>query len=124
MNKGGPSKVKEDEYPEKGIRYYQALANQKSLDGLPGLLVAFKTPLTSVIKDRSQPITQPSTLSKVRKGLKGEECETGCELREAGGVVAAVGVSRYLGGAGEIKSILLAFALGLVVGAYLPPTTN
>ena len=30
--------VKENDYPEKGIRYYQALVNRKSLGGLPGLL--------------------------------------------------------------------------------------
>lgn len=119
--KGGPSEVKEDEYPENGIRFYQALVNQKSLDGLPGLLVAFKTPLTSVVKERSRPITQPSSLSEVRKEQREKECRSGCESTEAEGIVAVVEVNRKLG---KSESILLAFGLGLVVATYLPPTAK
>ena len=126
MKKGGPSKVKQDEYPEKGIRFYQALVNQKSLDGLPGLLVAFKTPLTSVVKQRLQPLTQPSTLSKVKEEQKKEkECKFGCEsARAEDDLVASSGVNYYLKKAEEAKSILLAFAFGLVIATYLPPISN
>jgi hypothetical protein len=63
-NKGGPSEVREDEYPEKGIRYYQALVNQKSLDGLPGLLdasdisgeeeVASRNPTINAVKSQQR----------------------------------------------------------------------
>lgn len=122
MNKGGPAGVKEDEYPEKGIRFYQALMNQRSLDGLPGLLVAFKTPLTSVIKERLQPITQPSALSKVRKEQKGKECKSECELAKAKEAVAVTQINHYLGKAVKTRQILLAFTFGLVVAMYLPLT--
>ena len=117
--KGGPSQVQEDEYPEKGIRYYQALVNQKSLDGLPGLLVAFKTPLTSFVKERLKPITQLSTLSKVKKAQKEEECKSGCEPAEGGDTMTLTKLD-YLKIAEEGKLILLAFLFGLFVATYLP----
>lgn len=120
---GGPSEVKEGEYPEKGIRFYQALVNQKSLDGLTGLEVAFKTPLTSMVKERLKPITQPSTLSKVIKERKENECRTGCELAEAGDAVTEVKAD-CLKKAEGAKLILLAFFFGLVVATYLPPTAK
>lgn len=122
MNKGSPSEVKEDEYPEKGIRFYQALMNQKSLDGLPGLLVAFKIPLTSMVKERLKSITQPSTLSKVRKEQKEKECKSGCEPEAED--VAGFGMYRYLKKAEDSMSIFLAFVLGLIVATYLPPTAK
>lgn len=124
VEKGGPSEVKQDEYPEKGIRFYQALVNQRSLDGLPGLLVAFKTPLTSVVKGRLQPLTQPSTLSKVKLEQKEKECKSGREPAGAEDDVAPGGVSYCLKKAEETKSIFLAFAFGLVVATYLPPTSK
>jgi len=120
MKKGGPSQVKEDEYPEKGIRYYQALMNQKSLDGLPGLQVAFRAPLTSVVKERLQPITQPSTLSKVKKGQKEKECNSGCEPADPVWSLKA----GFLKNAEEVKFVLLAFLFGLVVATYLPPAAK
>lgn len=119
--KGGPSEVKETEYPENGIRYYQALVNQKSLDGLPGLEVAFKTPLTSIVKERLRPIAQPSTLSKVRKERKENECRT--KSAEAGAATTWGRVSN-LKKAEEAKFILLAFFCGLVVSKYLPPAVK
>ena len=122
MKKGGPSQVKEDEYPEKGIRFYQSLVNQKSLDGLPGLLVAFKTPLTAMVKERLKPITQLSTLSKVKKEQKEKGCKSSCERAEAEDVVTTI--NRYFKKAEETKFILLAFLLGLVVATYLPPTVK
>lgn len=118
--KGGPSQVEENEYPEKGIRYYQALMNQKSLDGLPGLLVAFKNPLTSFVKERLQPITQPSTLSKVKR-LK--ECKSGCEPAQEADTATFV-EANCLKRAEEGKFILLAFFFGLVIAAYLPPAAK
>lgn len=124
MKRGGPSEVKEDEYPEKGIRYYQALVNQKSLDGLPGLQVAFKTPLTSVVKERLQPITQPSALSKVRKEQKEKECKSGCESAETEDEVVTSTQQNYLKKAEETKFILMAFFFGLVVASYLPPVAK
>jgi len=117
--KGGPSQVEENDYPEKGIRFYQALANQKSLDGLPGLLVAFKIPLTSFVKERLQPITQPSTLSKIKKKQNAEECKSGCEPAE-GGDTMTLTKPDYLRMAEESKLILLAFFFGLIVATYLP----
>jgi hypothetical protein len=122
--KGGPLEVKEDEYPEKGIRFYQALVNQNSLDGLPGLLVAFKTPLTSLVKERLQPITQQSTLSKVRKEKKGEECESGCGPAGTKDADMSAMANYYLRKAEEMRYILLAFIFGLVVATYLPPTAR
>ncbi|KAF9781692.1 hypothetical protein BJ322DRAFT_1144525 [Thelephora terrestris] len=122
--KGGPLEVKEDEYPEKGIRFYQALVNQKSLDGLPGLLVAFKTPLTSLVKERLQPITQQSTLSKVRKEKKGEECESGCGPAGTEDADMSAMANYYLRKAEDMRYILLAFIFGLVVATYLPPTAK
>jgi len=119
--KGGPSEVKETEYPEKGIRYYQALVNQKSLDGLPGLEVAFKTPLTSVVKQRIQPIVQPSTLSKVRKEQREKECRA--KPVEAGDAVIWAKTD-YLKKVEEAKFILLAFFFGLIVAACLPLGSN
>ena len=121
--KGGPSQVKEDDYPEKGIRYYQALLNQKSLDGLPALLVAFKIPLTSFVRERLKPITQVSTLSKIKKAQKGEECKSGCEPVEGGDTTTSI-KQNYLKIAEEGKLILLAFFLGLVVATYLPSTVK
>lgn len=118
--KGGPSEVKEDEYPEKGIRFYQVLVNQKSLDGLPGLLVAFKTPLTSLVKERLQPITQQSTLSKVRREKKGGECESGCGASGIENVATGTRLDFCLRKAEEIQYIFLAFVFGLVVATYLP----
>ena len=122
--KGGPSEVKEDEYPEKGIRYYQALMNQKSLDGLPGLLVAFKSPLTSVVKERLQPIAQQSMLSKVKNAQKEKERRPSCESAGAGGASARTGVGHYLKGPEEMAYVLLAFILGLVVATYMPPAAK
>ena len=119
--KGGPSEVKEAEYPEKGIRYYQALVNQKSLDGLPGLEVAYKTPLTSMVKERLQPIVQASTLSKIRKEQKEKESKS--KPAEAGDAVAWAKAD-YLKKADEAKFVLLAFFFGLVVATYLPPAAR
>lgn len=121
--KGGPSEVGETEYPEKGIRYYQALVNQKSLDGLPGLKVAFKTPLTSVIKERLQPINQPSTLSKVRKVQKEEQCKSGCESPGVRDDVVWIKAD-YRKKAEEVKYLLLAFFFGLAIATYLPPAAK
>lgn len=121
--KGGPTQVKEDEYPEKGIRYYQALVNQKSLDGLPGLEVAFKVPLTSMVKERLPNITEPSSLSKARKGQGRKECESGCEPAEAGNVVRETKIG-YLKKVEEGKFLLLAFIFGLVLATYLPPAAK
>jgi len=121
MKQGGPSEVKETEYPEKGIRYYQALVNQKSLDGLPGLEVAYKTPLTSIVKERLQPIVQPSTLSKVRKEQKEKECRS--KPAEAGDTIAWT-KAHYLKKAEESKFFLLAFFFGLIVATCLPPAAK
>lgn len=123
MKKGGPSQVGENDHPEKGIRYYQALVNQKSLDGLPGLLVAFKVPLTSFIKKRLQPITQPSTLSKVKKAQGVKKCKSGCDPAEEGDVVM-LAILDYLKVVEENKFILLAFFFGLVVATYLVPAVR
>ena len=121
MKQGGPSEVKETEYPEKGIRYYQALMNQKSLDGLPGLEVAFRTPLTSMVKERLQPIVQPSTLSKVRKEQKEKDCGSKpAETRDA----VAWAKADCLKKAEEVKYLLLAFFFGLIVATYLPPAAK
>lgn len=120
---GGPSQVKENDYPEKGIRYYQALVNQKSLDGLPGLLVAFKIPLTSFVKERLKFITQPSTLSKVKKAQKEEECKSRCEPAEEGNTITST-KSDYLKVADESKFALVAFFFGLFVATYLPPAAK
>ena len=117
--KGGPSQVEENDYPEKGIRFYQALVNQKSLDGLPGLLVAFKTPLTSFVKERLKPIAQPSTLSKIKKTQKEGECKSGCEPAEGGDTITLTKPD-YLKMAEESRLILLAFFFGLIVATYLP----
>ncbi|KAF9649427.1 hypothetical protein BDM02DRAFT_1852208 [Thelephora ganbajun] len=116
--KSGSSEVKADEYPDKGVRYYQALLNQKSLDGLSGLQVAFKAPLTSVIKERLQPITQPPALSKVRKEQKEKECKSECEPTEAEDAVTLIKKKV------EGKSVLLAFVFGLAVATYLPPAAR
>ena len=97
--------------------------NQKSLDGLTGLQVAFKTPLTSMVKERLQPITQTSTLSKVKKGQKEKECKSGCEPAEAEGAVTLV-KPNHLKRLEEIKFILVAFFFGLAVAAYLPPAAK
>ena len=125
MKKGGPSEVNETEYPEKGIRFYQALVNQKSLDGLTGLEVAFKTPLTSMVKERLEPITQPSTLSKVTKERKQKECGSGpgCESTETR-VPDTWAKMDYLKKAEDTKYLLLAFFFGLVVATYLPPVAR
>ena len=120
---GRPSQVKENDYPEKGIRYYQVLMNQKSLDGLPGLLVAFKIPLTSFVKERLKPITQPSTLSKVKKAQKEEECKSGCEPADGGNTITPT-KSDYLKIADESKLALVAFFFGLFVATYLPPAAK
>ena len=124
MKKGGPSEVKETEYPEKGIRFYQALVNQKSLDGLPGLEVAFKTPLTSMVKERLKPITQPSTLSRVRKERKEKECGFGCEPAKARDATMSCTKTDYLKKAEEAKYLLLAFFFGLVIATCLPPAAR
>jgi len=95
--------------------------NQKSLDGLPGLEVAFKTPLTSIVKERLQPIVQPSTLSKVRKEQKEKECKSNpAEARDA--VVWAK--ADYPKKVEEAKFLLLAFFFGLVVATYFPPAAK
>lgn len=115
---GGPSEFKETEYAGNGIRYYQLLWNLKSRDGLPGLNVAFKTPLTSLVKERLQPITQPPPLSKQGQREK-VECKSWCE--PAGAVTSTWAIADYLKKAEEAKFILLAFFFGLVVATYLPP---
>jgi len=124
MKKGGPSEVKEDEYPEKGTRYYQALANQKSLDGLPGLQVAFKTPLMSVVKERLQPVTKPSTFSKTNKEQKEKDCKSGYEPAGTEDAITSSTQLNCLKRAEEAKFILLAFFFGLVVASYLPPVAK
>lgn len=122
--KGGPSEVKEDEYPEKGIRFYQVLVNQKSLDGLPGLLDAFKKPLTSVVKERLKPITQQSTLSLVKREQKEKDRKNTREPTETEGAVADVDMGQYSRKVEETKLILLAFVFGLFVATCLPPAAK
>ena len=95
--------------------------NQKSLDGLPGLEVAFKTPLTSMVKERLRPIVQAPTLSKVRKEQKEKECKS--KPAEAGDAVAWAKAD-YLKKAEEAKFLLLAFFFGLIVARYLPPAAK
>jgi len=95
--------------------------NQKSLDGLPGLEVAFKTPLTSMVKERLQPIIQVSTLSNVRKEQKERECRS--KSVEAGDAVVWAKAD-YLKKAEGAKFLLLAFFCGLVVARYLPPAAK
>jgi hypothetical protein len=76
-----------------------------------------------VVKERLQPITQPSTLSKVKKGQEEKECKSGCEPAEAGDVVTWAKAD-YLKKAEETKFLLLAFFLGLVAATYLPPAAK
>lgn len=122
--KGGASEVGENEFPEKGIRFYQELMNQKSLDGLPALLVAFKIPLTQFVKERLQPIAwEPSTLSKGKKARKETECKSGCEPTGEGNT-AKLTKLYYLKKIEESKFALLAFFGGLVVATYLPPAAK
>ena len=122
--KGGASQVGESEYPEKGIRFYQALVNQKSLDGLPGLLVAFKIPLTQFVKERLQPITQASTLSKLKKTQKEKECRSGCEPTEEEGNTTKLTKLDCLRLVEESKFAVVAFFCGLAVATYLPPAAK
>ena len=97
--------------------------NQKSLDGLPGLLVAFKSPLTLVVKERLQPLTQQPALSKVKKAQKEKECKPSCESAGAEGASALTGLD-YCMKKPEMKYVLLAFILGLVIATYMPPAAK
>lgn len=121
--KGGASQVGEGEFPDKGIRFYQELLNQKSLDGLPGLLVAFRIPLTQFVKERLQPITQPSTLSKFKKAQKDKECKSGCEPAEEGDTATLTKLD-CLKLVEQSKFAVLAFLCGLAVATYLPPAAK
>jgi len=90
------SKPGPDTFSNKGTRNHQHVYNLKSLDGLPGLQTAHKTPLLSVVRDR------PSIKEYVK---------------EAGGMVNVKSIAAASASKGKVEraKLIVAFLLGLFV---------